>query len=86
MADVYINSNFVGTVEDITHFVDNVKDLRRKGSLPEETNIYYDEKANEVKIMCDEGRARRPLIIVKEGRSLLTPGHLRQNDTKVNTE
>jgi len=78
MADVYINSNFVGTVEDITHFVDNVKDLRRKGSLPEETNIYYDEKANEVKIMCDEGRARRPLIIVKEGRSLLTEKHLKQ--------
>ena len=78
MADVYINSNFVGTVEDITHFVDNVKDMRRKGSLPEETNIYYDEKANEVKIMCDEGRARRPLIIVKEGRSLLTEKHLKQ--------
>ncbi|MBT6774673.1 DNA-directed RNA polymerase subunit B [Candidatus Woesearchaeota archaeon] len=78
MADVYINSNFVGTVDDINHFVENVKDLRRKGSLPEEANIYHNSEANEVRIMCDEGRARRPLIIIKEGRSLLSEKHLKQ--------
>ncbi len=78
MADVYINSNFVGTVEDVNLFVDNIKDLRRNGSLPEDVNIYYNSEANEVKIMCDEGRARRPLIIVKEGKPLLTEKNLKQ--------
>ena len=77
-AEVYLNSKFAGTVEDGKVFVEEFKDLRRKGSLSEEVNVYYDEEANEVKINSDEGRARRPLIIVKEGKSLLTEKHLKQ--------
>ena len=78
MADVYINSNFIGKVDDINLFVYNIKDLRRKGALPEDINVNYDEDLQEVRIHCDEGRARRPLIIVKEGKILLTEKHLKQ--------
>jgi len=78
MAEVYLNSKFAGTVDDAKIFVEEVKDLRRKGSLSEEVNVYHDEEANEVKINSDEGRARRPLIIVKEGKSLLAEKHIKQ--------
>jgi DNA-directed RNA polymerase subunit B' len=78
MADVYINSRFVGTVEDINLFVENIKDERRKGSLAEDVNVYTDLENNEVHVNCDGGRARRPLIIIKEGKSLLTERHLKQ--------
>jgi DNA-directed RNA polymerase subunit B' len=78
MADTYLNSNFIGTVDDVDLFVENFKDLRRKGSLPDDINIYYNSEAKEIRIMSDEGRARRPLIIIKEGKSLLTEKHLKQ--------
>jgi DNA-directed RNA polymerase subunit B' len=78
MADVYINSRFVGSVEDVNTFVENIKDQRRSGTLSEFVNIMLDKVNNEIHIMCDEGRARRPLIIVKEGKPLLTEKHLKQ--------
>lgn len=78
MADVYINSKFVGTVEDTSLFIEDVKDLRRQGALPEDVNVYLDTSVNEVHVLTDGGRARRPLIIVKEGKPLLTEKHLQQ--------
>src|SRR3989344_3686621 len=78
MTEVYLNSRFIGTVEDARHFVEEIKDLRRKGSLSEEINVYSDEAAKEIHVSSDEGRARRPLIIVKESKSLLTEKHVKQ--------
>ncbi len=78
MADVYINSRYIGVVENTQSFVEDVKDLRRKGSLSENVNVFADETANEVHVFTDEGRARRPLIVVKEGKSLLTDKQLQQ--------
>lgn len=76
MAEVYVNSRFVGTVEDARLFVEDIKDLRRKGSLSEHVNVYYNPSLSEVSIFTDEGRARRPLIVVKEGKPLLTEKHI----------
>src|SRR3989344_4112952 len=78
MADLYLNSKYQGTVETPQQFLEDFKDLRRKGSLPEDVNIYYDNEANDLHILTDEGRARRPLIIVKDGKALLTDKHLEQ--------
>ena len=78
MADVYLNSNIVGAVDNPLTFVSDIKDLRRKGTIPVDINIFFNEEANEVCIYTDEGRARRPLIVVKDGRSLLTEKHLDQ--------
>jgi len=80
MADteVYMNSKFVGTVEDAALFVEDFKDQRRKGSISEQANIFYDEINREIRISSQEGRALRPLIIVKDGIPLLTDKHLEQ--------
>src|SRR3989338_5015047 len=78
MVEVYLNSKYVGTVEDAKVFVDSVKDLRREGALSEQVNVYYDSESEEVHIFADEGRARRPLIVVKNGRSSLTEKQIKQ--------
>ena len=78
MVEVYLNSKYVGTVEDAKVFVDSVKDLRQEGALSEQVNVYYDSESEEVHIFADEGRARRPLIVVKNGRSSLTEKQIKQ--------
>ncbi len=78
MAEVYLNSKFIGTVEDPLAFVDDVKDLRRKGAISEYVNVHYKAVPDEVHVLSDEGRAQRPLIVVKQGKPLLTEKHLSQ--------
>ncbi len=78
MVDVYINSKYIGAVDDSRLFVDDVKDLRRKGTISENVNVYFDATANEVHVLTEEGRARRPMIVVREGKSLLTEKHVKQ--------
>ena len=78
MTDVYLNSKFVGTVEDVDAFVESIKDQRRAGTMSETVNVMKDSGSREVQIWCDGGRARRPLIIVKEGKPLITEKHLKQ--------
>ena len=78
MTEVYINYKFIGTVDDPTTFVESFKDERRKGGVSSNVNIYHNEDANEIYIESSKGRARRPLIVVKEGQSLLTEQHIKQ--------
>ena len=78
MTDVYINSKFIGTVEEASNFLQDIKDLRRKGDLVSDVNVYQNTEADEIHVFSNEGRARRPLIVVKEGKSLLTEKHIEQ--------
>ena len=65
-------------MDDAKSFVDSVKDLRREGALSGQVNVYYDSEAEEVHVSADEGRARRPLIVVKGGRPLLSEKQVQQ--------
>ena len=78
MADIYLNSKFVGTVDDGPSFVADVKDLRRKGTLSENVNVFYDTAVDEVYVLSDEGRAHRPLLVVRDGKPLLTEKQISQ--------
>jgi DNA-directed RNA polymerase subunit B' len=78
MAEVYLNSKYIGMVDNAETFVQDFKDQRRKGSMSDVVNIFFNEGSNEITIFSDEGRARRPLIICKEGKPLLTEKHLQQ--------
>ena len=78
MAEVYLNSKFVGTIDNPIEFVHKLKDERRKGFMTENMNVHYNEKLNEVQIETSKGRARRPLIVVKDGVPLLTEKHIKQ--------
>ena len=78
MAEVYLNSKFVGTVDNPIEFVQKIREERRRGSISEKLNVYYKEQSNEVQLESSKGRSRRPLIIVKDGVPLLTEKHIKQ--------
>ncbi len=78
MAEVYLNSKFVGSVDNPIEFVQKIREERRKGSIAENLNVYYKESADEIQLESSKGRARRPLIIVKDGAPLLTERHIKQ--------
>tara|TARA_Y100000310_G_scaffold299605_1_gene334601 strand:+ start:2466 stop:4268 length:1803 start_codon:yes stop_codon:yes gene_type:complete len=72
MTEVYFNGKFLGKIQVAKDFIKQVIESRRKGVLSNSLNIYYNEQVNEVYIGNSKGRARRPLIIVKDGVPLLT--------------
>tara|TARA_Y100000310_G_scaffold93787_2_gene91322 strand:- start:4020 stop:5822 length:1803 start_codon:yes stop_codon:yes gene_type:complete len=78
MTEAYLNSKFVGTVDDANSFAAKVKEERRAGNLTSNLNIHYNGKSDELFIETSKGRARRPLIVVKDGQPLLTEKHLKQ--------
>ncbi len=78
MSEVYLNGKFVGKIENPFEFVDKVKEERRKGILNSNINIYYNKRMNDVIINDDKGRLRRPLIVVKNGKPLLTEEHIKK--------
>ena len=73
---IYINGELFGTCDNPKEFTAEMREKRRKGKVSHEMNITYYEDNNEIYIFNDPGRARRPLIIVKDGQPLLTEDHL----------
>ncbi len=73
---VYVNGDLVGLHEDPVTLVSEIRDRRRNGLLSHEVNIHFDENMNEVMINCDEGRIRRPLLVIKDGRPVITSKQL----------
>jgi len=70
-AKIYINGKLIGSCKEPEEFVEEIRQKRRTGEISDETNITYYDETNEVYIFNDPGRARRPLIIVKDGKSML---------------
>jgi len=71
--DVFYNGIFVGSVDDGRDFVTKVRNDRRKGALPRELSIRLDRITETIYISTEVGRVLRPLILVENGKSKLTP-------------
>ena len=78
MSDLYFNGKFIGNVENANDFVKQVVNERRKGVLDNGINVYLNPDTGDVFVETTSGRLRRPLIIVKEGKPLLTDNHIKQ--------
>ena len=76
MVDVFMDGKFIGITENPKKLVESVIEQRRKGHLSEQVNIAYLEHLDLVEILTDSGRARRPLIVVENGKPRLTKEHL----------
>jgi len=79
-ARVYVNGDLAGLTSKSRELVDEIRGRRRSGMLSSEVNIRFDEEMNEIVINCDEGRLRRPLITVKNGRTAMTRKHIEEMD------
>ncbi|MEM3736707.1 MAG: DNA-directed RNA polymerase subunit B [Candidatus Bathyarchaeia archaeon] len=72
----------IGYCSDPLGLVSRIRELRRKGEISHEINIaFYEERSTrvilrEVHVTYDAGRVRRPLIVCRDGRPLLTSEHI----------
>lgn len=78
MTDVYLNERFIGYVDDAESFVKKIKEERRAGRISPLVNISYNKETDEIYFSSSKGRARRPLIIVENGKSNLIEQHIEQ--------
>jgi len=78
---VYVNGDLIGLHEDPKFLVTEIRERRRTGLLSSEVNLHWDQDMNEILINCDEGRIRRPLLVVKDGRPVY--GRRHEEDLKI---
>jgi len=77
---VFVDGNIVGYCTFPEKLTEEFRQKRRTGEISTEVNIAYFSKVHgereEVYVNCDEGRVRRPLIIVEKGVPKLKPEHI----------
>jgi DNA-directed RNA polymerase subunit B len=70
-AKVFVDGNIVGYCNAAEEITTDFRRKRRRGEISTEVNIAYlhqvHGKRDEIYLNCDEGRVRRPLIIVENG-------------------
>jgi DNA-directed RNA polymerase subunit B len=76
--DVFLNGQFIGSVDDGVNFIQKMKEIRREGNLPEQVNFRIEEGMNLVHISSEPGRVLRPLVVVDKGVPRLKSEHLLQ--------
>jgi len=69
---VFVDGALVGLVDDPKTLVENIRTMRRQGAISYEVNVSYKEFNGDVILLTDRGRARRPLIVLKDGKSLIS--------------
>ena len=70
---VYLNGRLIGFHESGKMLISELRSKRRSGSLSPQVNFHYNQKTEDLFINGDQGRARRPYIVVESGQSRLTP-------------
>ena len=77
---VFVDGNIVGYCTFPEKLTEEFRQKRRTGEVSTEVNIAYFSKVHgereEIYVNCDEGRVRRPLIIVEKGVPKLKPEHI----------
>ena len=76
-AKIFVEGHLLGYTTTPNELVNTIREMRHIGEVSGEVNIAYYGDHNEIYVNCDEGRIRRPLIIVKEGKPLLKTRHIR---------
>jgi DNA-directed RNA polymerase subunit B' len=71
-ARVFVDGALIGLVDDPRTLVTQIRGMRRQGALSTEVNVSYKEFNNDVVIHTDRGRARRPLIVLQQGKPLIS--------------
>jgi DNA-directed RNA polymerase subunit B len=78
-AKIFINGSLIGYYQDPSDLAYSLRSRRRIGEISSEINVAHLRTSGgreELYINCDEGRVRRPLIMVENGISNLQPEHI----------
>ncbi|MCK4952859.1 DNA-directed RNA polymerase subunit B [Candidatus Bathyarchaeota archaeon] len=79
-AKVFVNGSPIGYHESPQEFVAEFREKRRRSEISTEVNLAYfssdNGHRNDIYLNCNQGRTRRPLIVVKKGVSTLQPEHI----------
>ncbi len=75
---VFLNGELIGTHDRPVEFISDLRKKRRQGDIKKQVNVIFYEDTNEIVINSDQGRARRPAIIVDNGMPLVTKEHIQQ--------
>jgi DNA-directed RNA polymerase subunit B len=79
-AKVFLDGNPIGYTLYPENLVEEMREARRKAEISSEVNIAHFTESHglkrEVSVICDGGRVRRPLIIVKNGVPELRREHV----------
>ncbi|WP_342678620.1 DNA-directed RNA polymerase subunit B, partial [Methanofollis sp. UBA420] len=75
---VFLDGSLIGLVENPQEIVEKARAMRRHGAISSEVNIAFAEFNGDVVINTDRGRARRPLIVVKDGKPVITNAEIAQ--------
>ncbi|MFH1668576.1 MAG: DNA-directed RNA polymerase subunit B [Candidatus Woesearchaeota archaeon] len=78
MAEVFVNNKFRGEVDDPKKFVESTIEERRKGNFSLNMNVQYDIDSDTIYVDSTKGRVVRPLIVIKNGKPMLTDKHVQQ--------
>ncbi|MFA5414738.1 MAG: DNA-directed RNA polymerase subunit B [Methanoregula sp.] len=79
---VFVDGALIGLVDDPKTLVDHIRTMRRQGTVASEVNISYKEYNGDVVLLTDRGRARRPLIVLKAGKPLISDEDLKKLEKK----
>ncbi|MFA7695018.1 MAG: DNA-directed RNA polymerase subunit B [Methanoregula sp.] len=75
---VFVDGALIGLVDDPKTLVENIRTMRRQGAISSEVNVSYKEFNGDVILLTDRGRARRPLIVLKDGKSLISDEEIKK--------
>jgi DNA-directed RNA polymerase subunit B len=79
-AKVFVDGCIIGYCMSPQELVDEFRRKRRKEEISTEVNVAHFSKLygerEEIYVNCDEGRVRRPLIVVENGVAKLQPEHI----------
>lgn len=70
---IYINGRLIGFHKEGKALCEKIRETRRNSMIDPQVNVRYKRSTNELFVNTDKGRARRPYIVVKEGKNPITP-------------
>jgi len=65
---IFVNGNWIGTIDSPIEVVNVLKLYRRNGIIPIYTSVSFDYKRNEVYIYTDAGRLTRPIYYIQDNK------------------
>ncbi|RME78118.1 DNA-directed RNA polymerase subunit B [Candidatus Woesearchaeota archaeon] len=78
MTEIFLNNKFFGEVDDAKKFIEDFVSARRQGNIDVSVNYSYDEDTDTIFIESSRGRLLRPVLVVRDGKPLITQRQVEQ--------